>query len=179
MGIISTVIGAVTGSSSSHWKQWVSVKDEKRCIICAEMTGKIYPINQIVWPDKLHAFCRCEIETLKKIIAGTLTTAGKEGADYWLVHYGILPDCYATKEQLRKQGWQKGMSVSDVAPGQMVGGNVYYNRNGHLPSEQGRIWYEADFDYQQGSRNGCRILYSNDGLIFASFDHYATFYEIA
>ncbi|MBC8529578.1 hypothetical protein H8699_09085 [Christensenellaceae bacterium NSJ-44] len=29
-----------------------------------------------------------------------------------------------------------------------------------------------------GYRNGHRILYSSDGLIFATYDHYNTFYEI-
>ena len=38
--------------------------------------------------------------------------------------------------------------------------------------------YEADFDYSGGYRNDCRLLYSNDGLIFVTYDHYATFYEI-
>ena len=42
----------------------------------------------------------------------------------------------------------------------------------------GRIWYEADINYESGYRNDARILYSNDGLIFASYDHYTTFYEI-
>ena len=42
----------------------------------------------------------------------------------------------------------------------------------------GRIWFEADFDYTGGYRNSFRLLYSNDGLIFVTYDHYATFYEI-
>ena len=40
------------------------------------------------------------------------------------------------------------------------------------------IWYEADIDYQSGYRNTYRILYSNDGLIFVTYDHYQTFYEV-
>ena len=47
-----------------------------------------------------------------------------------------------------------------------------------LPSADGRIWYEADIDYEGGYRNDSRILYSNDGLIFATYDHYKTFYEV-
>lgn len=179
MGIISAVIGAITGTTSSRWKQWKSERDERCCKDCKDMTGKIFPITQIVWPDKLHIYCRCKIEALKIIAPGTLTIRGNDGADYWLFFYGRLPDYYVTKEELRKQGWAKGRAISDVASGQMIGGNIYYNRNGHLPSVQGRVWYEADFNYQQGPRNSCRILYSNDGLIFASFDHYETFYEIA
>lgn len=60
----------------------------------------------------------------------------------------------------------------------MIGGNIYRNNEGRLPDAPGRIWYEADINYQYGFRNGHRILYSNDGLIFATYDHFWTFVEI-
>ncbi len=46
------------------------------------------------------------------------------------------------------------------------------------PQKRGRLWYEADFDYTGGYRNSCRFLYSNDGLMFVTYDHYATFCAI-
>lgn len=52
------------------------------------------------------------------------------------------------------------------------------NKAKKLPITPGRVWYEADINYEDGYRNRQRILYSNDGLIFASYDHYHTFYEI-
>lgn len=45
-------------------------------------------------------------------------------------------------------------------------------------SAPGRIWYEADINYYEGRRNKHRILFPNDGLIFVTYDHYLTFYEI-
>ena len=60
----------------------------------------------------------------------------------------------------------------------MFFGNIFKNENKHLPSAPGRIWYEADINYSGGKRNRQRILYSNDGLMFATYDHYQTFYEI-
>lgn len=48
----------------------------------------------------------------------------------------------------------------------------------HLPAAAGRIWYEADINYDGGFRGTDRILYSNDGLIFVTYDHYRTFIEI-
>lgn len=42
----------------------------------------------------------------------------------------------------------------------------------------GRIWYEADLNYYEGRRNGHRLLFSNDGLFFVTYDHYKTFYEL-
>ena len=60
----------------------------------------------------------------------------------------------------------------------MIGGDIFYNNQGKLPKNLNRVWYEADFDYVSGYRNTCRILYSNDGLIFVSYDHAQTFYEL-
>lgn len=55
---------------------------------------------------------------------------------------------------------------------------IYRNDDGHLPDIAGRIWYEADINYVSGFRGVERILYSNDGLIFITRDHYNTFIEI-
>ena len=83
------------------------------------------------------------------------------------------------EENLSLFGWisNKG-NLSDVLPGRIIGGDVFYNDAGKLPQAEGRIWHEADFDYISGYRNDSRILYSSDGLIFVTYDHYKTFYEI-
>ena len=60
----------------------------------------------------------------------------------------------------------------------LIGGDPYKNRDGRLPYAPGRIWYEADFDYIGGFRNDCRLIFSNDGLLFVTYDHYETFIEI-
>lgn len=60
----------------------------------------------------------------------------------------------------------------------MIFGGIYQNKNEHLPSAPGRVWYEADVNYTWGWRGLARILFSNDGLIFVTYDHYLTFYEI-
>ena len=60
----------------------------------------------------------------------------------------------------------------------MLGGDVYHNGDSKLPDAPDRIWYEADIHYDGGKRNRQRLLYSNDGLMFATYDHYHTFYEI-
>lgn len=60
----------------------------------------------------------------------------------------------------------------------MLSGGIYQNDDGHLPDVPGRIWFEADLNYYEGRRNGHRILFSNDGLIFVTYNHYRTFYEI-
>ncbi len=84
-----------------------------------------------------------------------------------------------TKTTADANGWaRKKGNLGDIFPGKSIGGDVYDNRNHKLPEKQGRIWYEADFDYYGGYRNDSRILYSSDGLIFVTYDHYKTFYEV-
>ncbi|MCL2513989.1 MAG: hypothetical protein FWF08_08810 [Oscillospiraceae bacterium] len=112
------------------------------------------------------------------ICAGGAANEGEAGADYWILNYGKLPDYYISKDELLDLGWQEGDRPSKFAPGRMYGGKVYENSNGHLPSAPGRIWYEADINYYNGVRNRHRLLYSNDGLVFVTYDHYFTFYEI-
>ena len=62
--------------------------------------------------------------------------------------------------------------------GKIVEVFVFANSSAKLPSALGRVWYEADINYGGGKRNRQRIVYSNDGLMFATYDHYQTFYEI-
>lgn len=84
---------------------------------------------------------------------------------------------YASGSKNVRIQFKKG-NLHDVAPGKMLDKGVYVNRNGHLPEEFGRVWYEADINYSGGYRGSCRILYSNDGLVFVTYDHYETFVEI-
>ena len=93
---------------------------------------------------------------------------------YLHVH-GRLPDNYITKDEARELGWEGG-SVEKVAPGYAIGGDVFGNREGLLPEEPGRIYYECDVDTKDtDSRGAHRLVYSDDGLIYYTSDHYETF----
>ncbi|MBQ4071240.1 MAG: ribonuclease [Clostridia bacterium] len=110
---------------------------------------------------------------------GTATDRGFDGADAWLLYRNRLPDYYVTKEEAAVAGWiPRKQNLAEVLPGKQIGGNIYLNKEMKLPQKQGRIWREADFDFVDGYRNSKRILYSNDGLIFVSYDHVQTFYEL-
>ena len=88
-------------------------------------------------------------------------------------------DAYVDTDAAQQAGWKTTKKkLSSALPGKMLGGAVYKNKDGKLPQSSGRVWYEADINYDGGFRNRQRILYSNDGLMFASYDHYQTFYEI-
>ena len=167
-------------TTSTKWKNWITMLDPKTCIACLLKHGEIYDyiLGETDEVPPLHDRCRCRLEELKAILAGMATKNGADGADYWLKNFAVLPEYYITKTDIAISGWRWGKSPVNFAPGKMIGGDIYFNRNGHLPSAPGRIWYECDINYYSGKRNGHRILYSNDGLIFVTYNHYRTFYEI-
>ena len=89
--------------------------------------------------------------------------------------YGALPRNYITKRQARDLGWSGG-SVEVYAPGCCIGGDRFGNYEGLLPEAPGRTYYECDIDTLGASSRGAkRIIYSNDGLIYYTEDHYASF----
>lgn len=108
----------------------------------------------------------------------TAITAPQDIADYIFAH-GTLPDNFLTKSEARQLGWDSSQNyVSDVAPGYSIGGDKFGNYEGLLPDASGRKWYEADANYTAGPRGAERILYSSDGLVYYTNDHYQTFTEM-
>ena len=75
-------------------------------------------------------------------------------------------------------GWKPSKPPAKYTPGKMIFGGDYSNKDGELPEAPWRVWYEADINYISGRRNAHRVLFSSDGLIFVSYDHCKTFYEI-
>ena len=99
-------------------------------------------------------------------------------ADY-LFRYGQLPDNFITKAEAKALGWDSSKNyVSDVAPGKSIGGDRFGNYEGLLPKAGGRTYREADCNYTGGPRGAERIVYSSDGLVFYTSDHYNTFTEM-
>lgn len=94
----------------------------------------------------------------------------------YLRQHQRLPDYYITKKQAREQGWDAGKgNLCSVLPGKAIGGDRFSNREGRLPTASNRVWREADINYQCGRRGADRLLYSSDGLIFVTRDHYKNF----
>ena len=168
----------VTGVSS-QFKNWVAILDFKTCATCRSNHGKVFYNYEDVDPEPpVHEKCRCNISPLKSVAAGSATKDNLNGADFWLKYTGRLPENYISWEQLQSLGWKRGERPSKYSSGKMLGGMLYYYADGHLPNGSGRVWHEADINYTHGRRNTHRIVWSNDGLIFVTYDHYQTFYEI-
>jgi hypothetical protein len=175
-----------TVRKSSLYSRWVCIIDLKTCRDCVRMNGSVY--CNLSLGDKanselagetppMHPNCRCEIRPLTAIAAGTATIDGL-GADFYVKTTGKLPSYYISKTDAMNLGWVNYMGNLDkVAPGKMIFG-VYENRNKKLPDTEGRQWMEADINYRGGFRNSHRVVFSNDGLMFVTYDHYKTFYEI-
>lgn len=95
---------------------------------------------------------------------------------FYVKEHRRLPDYYITKNEARQQGWNPAAgNLCDILPGRAIGGDVFSNREGRLPRSKGRRWFEADLNYTCGNRNADRLLFSNDGLVFITTDHYQTF----
>ena len=98
----------------------------------------------------------------------------KEEVALYLHLYGHLPSNYITKKEANELGWSGG-PLWDYAPGKSIGGSRFGNYEELLPVKKGRTYYECDIDYDGGKRNAKRIVWSDDGLIFYTEDHYNTF----
>lgn len=98
-----------------------------------------------------------------------------EDVSLYLYTYDCLPENFITKDEARELGWEGG-SVEDYAPGYAIGGDSFGNREGLLPDAPGRDYYECDIDTNGAEGRGAkRIVYSDDGFIYYTEDHYESF----
>ena len=104
---------------------------------------------------------------------GTYTT--KEDVARYIHTYGHLPENFITKKQAQALGWEGG-SLEPYAPGKCIGGSRFGNYEGTRPEKDGRTYTECDIDTLGASKRGAkRIVFSTDGLIYYTEDHYETF----
>lgn len=104
---------------------------------------------------------------------GTYTS--KEDVALYIHTYGRLPDNFITKKEAEKLGWPGG-SLEPYAPGMCIGGSRFGNYEKLLPEANGRTYTECDIDTLGASKRGAkRIVFSNDGLIYYTEDHYESF----
>lgn len=99
----------------------------------------------------------------------------KEDVAQYIAAYGELPQNFITKKEANALGWQGG-DLRPFKKDACIGGDRFGNYEGRLPTKKGRVYYECDIDtLGKASRGPKRIVFSNDGLIYYTADHYETF----
>ena len=99
----------------------------------------------------------------------------KEDVALYIHTYGHLPGNFITKKEAQALGWSGG-SLEPYAPGKCIGGSHFGNYEGLLPEAEGRSYTECDIDtLGADSRGAKRIVFSNDGLVYYTGDHYESF----
>lgn len=158
--IISLVLMAILIAISLYFKGGEQVVPEP-----SSSTSNTPPSREVITPR----------ETPKTI--DQLTS--QDNVVSFMEKYQKLPAFYITKKQAREAGWDaKKGNLCEVLPGRAIGGDHFSNREKGLPIAQGRQWFEADINYRCGHRGADRLLYSSDGMIFVSTDHYKTFQQV-
>ncbi len=114
-------------------------------------------------------------KTTTKTLSRNGSYTSKDDVALYLHLYGELPENFITKKQAQELGWNGG-SLEPYAPGKSIGGDYFGNYEGNLPKAKGRSYQECDIDTKgKSSRGPKRIVYSNDGLIYYTGDHYDSF----
>ena len=100
----------------------------------------------------------------------------KDEVALYIHEFGHLPSNYISKSKARKAGWKpsKG-NLDEACPGKSIGGSEFHDDDHQLPEASGRRWKECDINYDGGFRGSERIVFSNDGLVYYTADHYKTF----
>lgn len=116
-----------------------------------------------------------EISGSKAVIDKDGVYTSKDDVALYIYTYGELPGNFITKKQAKKLGWTGG-SLEPYAPGKCIGGDFFGNYEGLLPEKRGREYHECDIDTLGRKKRGSkRIIFSNDGLIYYTGDHYEHF----
>ena len=117
-----------------------------------------------------------ELSELQLSVEESGEYTSKDEVAAYLYEFGHLPDNFITKKEAQDLGWDsKEGNLDEVAPGKSIGGDYFGNYEGVLPEADGRTYHECDIDYEGGHRNAKRIVYSDDGLIYYTEDHYENF----
>ncbi len=115
-----------------------------------------------------------EYETQEDVLDEDEYYYDMEDVALYIHTYKKLPQNYITKSESREMGWE-----ADDDSGLVVGGDIFQNREGQLPEKEGRTYYEADVSAGYTNHRGPeRIVFSNDGLIYYTSDHYESFEKL-
>ena len=153
--------------------------NEETYVLLAEEVGAELPADPAAAkPDATAPPKEAEAEE-KPFVVEDGEYSDKEHVAAYLRAFGRLPSNYITKNEAQALGWVSSQgNLWQVAPGKSIGGDRFGNYEGQLPTAKGRKYFECDIDFDGKYRNAKRIIFSSDGLIFYTEDHYTTFEEM-
>lgn len=137
-----------------------------RRVLATLLVLLLWPLATLAGPAEIRLFARSE---------GIVDVEGFLATVESLRRTKKLPPQYLTKQEAARLGWQPGVDLCTVARGRALGGSRFGNRERRLPEKRNRKWFEADVDFFCGSRGPKRLVWSSDGLIYLTTDHYQTF----
>ena len=191
--LLIAVFGVYVGNSSNEKTDYVSeVNSEEDTLSIVESTtvysGDEVRINEgeeSVSDSESTAQSQEEEPSQSSEIVSEITIredgnyTSKDEVALYIDTYNKLPINYITKQQAEEQGWDSSSgNLDEVLPGMSIGGSSFGNYESKLPKADGRQYFECDIDYEGGYRNSKRLVYSNDGLIFYTEDHYENFEQL-
>lgn len=160
-------------SNTEEWKEELSTKqnsdDGDKGDISEDSTADLPISNDSQKDDQDHK----DDSSLDSVTYGESYTS-KEDVALYLHLYDELPPNFITKKEAQKLGWvSKEGNLGEVAPGKSIGGDRFGNYEEILP--KGKEYHECDIDSDGGYRGAKRIVFSDDGCIYYTEDHYETF----
>jgi len=144
-------------------------------ITCAnEQTALKKPLKRFI-AETGAAKSLAAVPTANVVKDGIYTSKDEVAA--YIYKFGELPRNFITKKDALALGWDaKSGNLSQVTDKKSIGGDRFSNREKKLPEASGRKWFECDIGYRGGRRGAERIVFSSDGLIYYTPDHYENFY---
>ena len=177
--------GFATKKEAQEWERMFQLQNSSDMDMSFKAFTELYirdmksRLKENTWLTKEHIIRTKILPYFGKLkISEQAAYTDKEHVAAYINEFAKLPHNYITKNQAKKLGWQTKGTLDKVAPGKSIGGDRYGNYEGLLPKKNGRVWTECDIDYVKGNRNAKRIVFSNDGLIYYTGDHYKTFTKL-
>lgn len=162
-----------SGSSSGQDSFTVTESSQSETLIVSEDSGQPGEVLSELTND---SFSSAEEEPLLAAQEEPLTASldkdgvytSKEDVALYIHLYEKLPKNFVTKQQAAELDLKK--------EGLCIGGDRFRNREKLLPEKKGRFYTECDIDtLGKSSRGAKRIVFSNDGLVYYTSDHYQSF----
>lgn len=172
--LLCGITGILTGCDADAEQVLLSLLETDTACEQAEVT-----VTDDLWEDQTDSDENQQDNAPEETVSEDGTYTSPEEVALYLHLYGHLPSNYITKKEAEAAGWDSSKgNLWEVADGMSIGGSRFGNYEGELPDKEGRKWYECDVNYEGGYRGAERLVYSSDGLIYYTADHYETFEQL-